>query len=135
MVKVMYEAKVNTTKTFSLKERGASFRYAYHGLVALFRTEHNAWIHAGLTAAALLLSVYFRIEKTEWMMLIFAATIVWVTEIINTALEKTMDFISIEKHPQIKLVKDLAAAAVLLSAVAAFLIGTFIFLPKLINHV
>jgi len=134
MVKVMYEAKVNTTKTFSLKERGASFRYAYHGLVALFRTEHNAWIHAGSTAAALLLSIYFRIDKIEWMMLILATAIVWSTEIINTAIEKAMDFISIKKHPQIKLVKDLAAAAVLLSAVAAFLIGTIIFLPKLLNH-
>jgi diacylglycerol kinase len=120
---------------FSWKARGASFRYASHGLVALFRTEHNAWIHSGLTIAALLLSVCLHITKTEWMILILTISFVFVTEIINTAIEKTMDFISTEKHPQIKLVKDLAAAAVLLSAVAALSIGTIIFLPKLITYV
>jgi len=120
---------------FSWKERGDSFRYAYHGLVALFRTEHNAWIHGVFTAAALLLSIYLQINKLEWTMIILAMALVWITEIINTAIEKTMDFISTEKHPQIKLVKDLAAAAVLLSAVAALSIGTIIFLPKLLHHV
>ncbi|HEY0039290.1 MAG TPA: diacylglycerol kinase family protein, partial [Flavisolibacter sp.] len=102
---------------------------------ALFRTEHNAWIHGGLTALALLLSIVLHISKTEWMLLIIIISFVWMAEIINTAIEKTMDFISLEKHPQIKLVKDLAAAAVLVSAVAALLIGTIIFLPKLITHV
>ena len=122
-------------KKFSWKERSASFHYAYHGLVALFRTEHNAWIHCGLTIASLLLSIVLHISKTEWMLLIVIISFVWMAEIINTAIEKTMDFISLEKHPQIKLVKDLAAAAVLVSAVAALLIGTIIFLPKLITHV
>ena len=122
-------------KNFSWKARGASFRYAYHGLKSFFRTEHNAWIHGGFTIAALLLSLYYKIDKTEWMMLTLAMALVWTMEIMNTAVEKTMDFISTEKHPQIKLVKDLAAAAVLVSAVAAFIIGTIIFLPKILNYV
>ena len=120
---------------FTWKARGASFSYAFNGFIALFRTEHNAWIHGGLTALALLLSIVLHISKTEWMLLIIIISFVWMAEIINTAIEKTMDFISLEKHPQIKLVKDLAAAAVLVSAVAALLIGTIIFLPKLITHV
>lgn len=120
---------------FSWKERSASFRYAYHGLVALFRTEHNAWIHGGITIAALLLSLFLQVSKTEWIVLILTITMVWTIEIINTAIEKAMDFITTEKHPQIKLVKDLAAAAVLVSAVAAFIIGIIIFLPKLFSHV
>src|SRR5829696_8692048 len=125
----------NQRKKFSWKERGASFRYAYDGLVALFRTEHNAWIHGGLTIAAVLLSIVLRISRTEWLLLILAMTFVWITEILNTAIEKSMDFISTEKHPQIKLVKDLAAAAVLLSAIAALLVGTIIFVPKLLSYV
>ena len=125
----------STKNQFSWKERGASFPYAYHGLVALFRTEHNAWIHGGVTIAALLLSTFLQISKLEWMLLILTITMVWTTEIINTAIEKAMDFITTEKHPQIKIIKDLAAAAVLLSAVAALAIGTIIFLPKLITHV
>ncbi|HEX8315331.1 MAG TPA: diacylglycerol kinase family protein [Flavisolibacter sp.] len=122
-------------KRFSWKERGASFRYAYHGIDTLFRTEHNAWIHSGFTIAALLLSLLLKINKTEGLVLILAISFVWTMEIINTAIEKMADFISTEKHPQIKLVKDLAAAAVLVSAVAALLIGTIIFLPKLLLYV
>lgn len=124
-----------TSQSFSWKARSASFGYAFRGIVALFRTEHNAWLHGGLTALALLLSILLDISKTEWLLLLIAMTLVWITEIINTAIEKAMDFISSEKQPQIALVKDLAAAAVLLSAVAAFIIGTIIFLPKIISYV
>jgi diacylglycerol kinase len=119
-------------RTFSWKKRAASFGYAFQGIIALFRTEHNAWIHGGLTVAALLLSILLKISKTEFILLIIAMTLVWMAEIINTAIEKSMDFISTEKHPQIGLVKDLSAAAVLVSAVAALIIGTIIFLPKLL---
>lgn len=123
-----------TRKKFSWRERGNSFGFAYQGLKALFRTEHNAWIHGGLTVVALLLGLLLQISKTEWALLIIVMAMVFVTEIINTALEKTMDFISLEKHPQIKLVKDLAAAAVLITAVAALTIGAIIFLPKILYY-
>ncbi|RYF87229.1 MAG: diacylglycerol kinase family protein [Chitinophagaceae bacterium] len=122
-------------KKFSWKARAKSFVYAFQGLKALFRTEHNARIHAWLTVFVVVLSFLLHITMTEWILLILATTLVWTMEIINTALEKAMDFISLEKLPQIGLVKDLAAAAVLLSAVAAFLTGTLIFLPKLLQYV
>lgn len=122
-------------KPFSWKARLHSFRYAFQGLAALFRTEHNAWIHGFCTVAAMVLSAILNVSKTEAILLLLAMTLVWTMEIINTAIEKTMDFISTEKHPQIKLVKDLAAAAVLVSAVAAFVTGTFIFLPKFLQYV
>ena len=124
-----------TTKKFSWKERGNSFSFAWQGIKALFRTEHNAWIHAGLTIAAITLSVILKISRAETIVLILAMSLVWITEIINTAIEKSMDFISKEKHPQIGLVKDLAAAAVLIAAITALIIGTIIFLPKLLNYV
>lgn len=120
---------------FSWRQRAASFGYAWAGIRAFFQTEHNAWIHAALTLVALFLSVVLSISKTEFVLLLLAITMVWALEIINTVIEKAMDFISPEKHPQIKLVKDLAAAAVLISAVAAFVIGTLIFLPKLLPYV
>ena len=124
-----------TTKKFSWKERGNSFSFAWQGIKALFRTEHNAWIHAGLTIAAITLSVILKISRAETIVLILAMSLVWITEIINTAIEKSMDFISKEKHPQIGLVKDLAAAAGLIAAITALIIGTIIFLPKLLNYV
>jgi diacylglycerol kinase len=56
--------------------------------------------------------------------------LVWVTEILNTCIEKAMDVITIEHHPQIKIIKDLAAGAVLIAALVAVIVGSFIFIPK-----
>lgn len=126
--------KQGVANRFSWKARGLSFRYAFEGIKALFRTEHNARIHGVASIAVGIMCLLLPISSTELILLVLSMTLVWLTEIINTAIEKTMDFISLEKHPQIKLVKDLAAAAVLIAAVAAFIIGTIIFLPKLIHY-
>ena len=112
---------------FSWKARGNSFGFAFEGLRAVLKTEHNTWIHAGTTAIVLLFAFYFRITKTEWLILVILISQVWFTEILNTAIEKAMDFISKERHPQIKLVKDLASAAVMVSAIAAVIGGVIIF--------
>lgn len=122
-------------KKFSWRERGNSFGYAWQGIRALFRTEHNAWIHGGATVLVLLLSLLLQVSRAEAAVLVLTMAFVWSAEIFNTALEKAMDFISAERHPQIKLVKDLAAAAVLVSAIAALLVGLLIFLPKLLRYV
>lgn len=118
-------------KKFSWKERGNSFTYAWDGIRAALRTEHNTWIHLGLTVVAVALGIILKISAGEFIALIIVMTMVWTAEIFNTALEKTMDFISKEKHPQIKLVKDLAAAAVLITALSALAVGAIIFIPKL----
>jgi diacylglycerol kinase len=120
-----------TRKNFSWKERGNSFGYAWQGINALFRTEHNAWIHAAVTVAVVVAAISLKVSRVEAALLLMAIAFVFVTEILNTAIEKAMDFISIEKHPQIGLVKDLAAAAVLIAAIAAVVIGGIIFFPKL----
>lgn len=122
-------------RRFSWKERGNSFTYAWSGIRALMRTEHNAWIHLALTIAAVALGFILKISKGEFLAIIIAMTMVWAAEILNTAIEKAMDFISLEKHPQIKLVKDLAAAAVLITAFSALLVGAIIFIPKFLEHV
>lgn len=118
-------------KKFSWKERGNSFTYAWDGIKAVLRTEHNTWIHLALTVVALTLGFVLKISAGEFMGLIIVMTMVWTAEIFNTAIEKTMDFISKERHPQIKLVKDLAAAAVLITALSAIVVGAIIFIPKL----
>jgi diacylglycerol kinase len=122
-------------KQFSWKDRGKSFAFAWSGIKAVLRTEHNSWIHLCLTVAAVALGFILKISSGEFLALIISMTIVWMAEIFNTALEKAMDFISTEKHPQIKLVKDLAAAAVLVSAVSALLVGSIIFIPKILKLV
>ena len=117
-------------RRFSWKERGNSFSYAFDGIKGLLRTEHNSWIHLALTLLVIILAIYYRISRTECIFLVIAAAMVWAAELFNTALEKSMDFISREQHPQIKLVKDLAAAAVLITALAALAVGALVFVPK-----
>ena len=120
-------------KKFSWKERGNSFGYAWSGMKALFATEHNSWIHFGFTIIALIAAFIFRISKTDFLILLLSICLVWITEIINTAIEKIMDFVSVERKPQIKQIKDLAAAAVLITAIIAFVIGCIIFIPKIFS--
>lgn len=102
------------------------------GHVSFFRSEHNAQIHLAITFLVLVLSVTLGVNKWEAIAVVFSIAIVWVTEMVNTAIEKTIDFVSLEKHPQIKLVKDIAAGAVLIASVAAVIVGLFIFIPKLL---
>lgn len=121
-----------SNSSFSWKARLKSFVYAWEGIVCFFRWEHNAQIHLALTFLALFLSVTLGVDKYEAIAVVFSIAFVWVAEMFNTAIEKIMDFISIEKHPQIKIVKDIAAGAVLVAAIAAAIVGCFIFIPKLI---
>ena len=118
-------------KRFLWKERLASFTYAWAGIKQAFKTEHNTWIHLFLTVASLIAGLILQIEKWDWIALVIVITMVWTAELFNTCIEKIMDFISTEKHPQIKLVKDVAAAAVLITALSAVIVGLLIFVPKL----
>jgi diacylglycerol kinase (ATP) len=115
---------------FSLKERSKSFKYAFEGVKAFFKEEHNARIHLLATIAVIVLSIIFPVSKMEAIALVLAVGFVWVAEIFNTAIEKMMDFISVDKDDRIKTIKDLSAAAVLVAALIAVITGCFIFIPK-----
>jgi diacylglycerol kinase (ATP) len=117
--------------SFSWKARLKSFVYAWEGIVSFFRWEHNAQIHLAITFLVLVLSVTLGVNKWEAIAVVFSIAFVWVTEMINTAIEKTLDFISVQRHPQIKLIKDIAAGSVLIASVSAVIAGAFIFIPKL----
>lgn len=115
---------------FSVRGRLKSFYYAGAGLKQFFRQEHNARIHL---AAAILVSIlgwWLKVSHMEAVALVVVIGLVWVTEILNTCLEKAMDFITREKHPEIKIIKDLAAGAVLIATITAVIVGLFIFIPK-----
>ncbi|MEI9913359.1 MAG: diacylglycerol kinase family protein [Bacteroidota bacterium] len=72
-----------------------------------------------------------RLSGTEIILLVIVTGFVWSAEIFNTSIERIMDFISPEHKPEVKLIKDLAAAAVFISALIAFITGAIIFIPKL----
>jgi len=117
---------------FSLIRQIKSFKYAFNGIKDFIITEHNARIHLTATIAVIIASFLFHISMHEWMMIIFAIGFVWSAEMFNTCIEKTMDFISTEKRLEIKLIKDIAAGAVLIASITAFILGLTIFIPKIL---
>ena len=118
---------------FSITKRLHSFKYAVNGLRIVIKEEHNARVHLFASISAIIAGLFFTISISEWIAVIFAIGFVISIEIINSAIENIADFISPEKHEKIKRIKDLAAAAVLISALTALTIGLIIFVPKIID--
>lgn len=117
---------------FSVRSRIKSFAYAIAGILAFIRREHNAWIHLVATIAVVIVAYIFKVTTTEAIALTIVTGFVWVTELLNTCIERMADMITLERHPQIKFIKDLAAGAVLIAALIAVIVGLFIFIPKII---
>jgi diacylglycerol kinase (ATP) len=118
---------------FSLRARLRSFRFAWDGIASFFQREHNAWLHFMATIAVFTTAVLAGVTKTESLALIFAIGLVWIAEMFNTCIERVMDFVTEQKHPEIKFIKDLAAGAVLIASITALIIAAVVFIPKLIS--
>ena len=115
---------------FSVRSRLRSFYYAGAGIKHFFRQEHNARIHLAAAIVVGILGWQLKVSHTEAVALVVVIGLVWVTEMLNTCLEKAMDMITREHHPEIKVIKDLAAGAVLIASITALIVGSFIFIPK-----
>ncbi len=120
------------SKKFSVYARLQSFVFAFNGIRVFLQKEHNAWIHLIATVAVLVAGFLFNIRSMEWIAILFAIGLVWVAEILNTCIEQAMDLISTERDSKIKVIKDMAAGAVLIAALIAFVVALFVFLPYLI---
>ena len=99
----------------------------------MLRTQHNAWVHAVATVAVIITGTFFRISPAEWCWLILAVMAVWTAEALNTALELLADAASPQFHPLVGQAKDVAAGAVLISAVGSVAIGALVFGPHLMR--
>ena len=117
---------------FSMKKRIKSFSYAFAGLKVLFREEHNSWIHAVAAVLAVAMGFLFRISPMEWIAVVIVIGMVFAAEIINSSIERTADFVKAERDDRKRDIKDLGAAAVLVCAIAAAVVGIIIFIPKII---
>ncbi|HLG39764.1 MAG TPA: diacylglycerol kinase family protein [Chitinophagaceae bacterium] len=118
-------------KTFSLRKRANSFRFAWDGIRRFFAQEHNSWIHLAATVAIFFAAKWFQLSRMEIISLVIVTGFVWSAEIFNTAIEKVMDFISPQQSNEVKYIKDLSAAAVLIASFIALVTGAFIFIPKI----
>lgn len=116
-------------KPFSIKARLKSFVYAGKGIVKFAGREHNAWIHCAFVCIVTCAGFYFRITQQQWIAVVLCFALVLTAEAFNTAIEKLVDKGSTEKNSLAADIKDIAAGAVLISAIAAAVVGLLIFIP------
>jgi diacylglycerol kinase len=109
----------------------ASFRYAFRGVWYALRTQRNARVHVCIAILAILLGVVLHISAVEFAVVFVAITGVFIAEMFNTVFELCIDLASPDYHPLAKIAKDVAAGAVLLSAMLSLVIGLFVFGPHL----
>ncbi|MBL0145047.1 MAG: diacylglycerol kinase family protein [Chitinophagaceae bacterium] len=104
-----------------------SFRYAIEGLVSVFKSEMNFKIHFVIAIGVICAGLYFKLSKLEWAFIIQCIAMVLCAELFNTAIEKLCNKVQPNIDPQIKWIKDVSAAAVLITAIAAAITGIIIF--------
>jgi diacylglycerol kinase len=110
-----------------------AFSNAFNGLGYFFLLERNAKVQLAFATIVVVLAVGFGVSTTQWIAVLLCIAMVLCLEMVNTALEKICDVVQEEYHPVIKIVKDVAAGAVLLACIVATIIGGIIFLPKIFN--
>ena len=114
-------------------DRIKSLGYAIEGIRTFFKTQHNAWIHLFAALIVLIAGILMNVNLNEWCWLVVSIGLVFITEMINTAVEFLTDLVSPEIHPLAKKVKDVSAAAVVIAAITSFIIGLIIFIPKFLT--
>lgn len=114
-----------------LKSRAYSFRCAFSGWWHVIRTQKNAWIHALVSVMVITICLWLQLKPHDWALIIIAIAMVWTAEFINTALEAVVDLASPQDHRLARVGKDVGAAAVLIAASSAALIGILIIGPPL----
>jgi diacylglycerol kinase len=110
-----------------------SATYAFHGLIYAFKNERNFQIECGVAFLVILAALFFGLSQVEITILLVVIVIVLGMELINTALERVIDMLKPRVHPYARIVKDVMAGAVLLTAFSSVIIGLLVFLPYLLT--
>ncbi len=110
-----------------------SFRYALKGIWHILKVERNARVHLVVAAVVLAAAFYLDVSPGEMAAICFAIILVFLAEVVNTAIEKTLDLIEPEHNGKVAIVKDMAAGAVLITSVGAVIIGVVVFRPYILD--
>ena len=116
-------------RPFQFTGRIRSFKFAFVGIWTMLKSQHNAWVHACATIAVVAAGLLLGVSRLEWCWLVLAIMAVWTAEALNTAFEFLADAASPEFHPLVKHSKDVAAGAVLISAIGSVVIALLVFGP------
>lgn len=115
----------------NIKKSIRSFRFAAAGIADLFRTQPNAQIHLAAAGLAITAGFYFSVSRMEWVAISICIALVISLEATNTAVEYLTDLVSPDFHPLAGKAKDAAAAAVLIAALGAVVVGCIVFFPRI----
>lgn len=123
--------KQNEHKTMGFKRFLLSFKYSIEGLAYAYRNEQSLFLHAVGSLFAFIFGIILHITFGEWAIILGSLVVVLAVELLNTAIEATVDLITLDKNPLAKIAKDCGSAAAFVSAMAAIVICLFIFIPKI----
>lgn len=126
---IMYESNFLKDKEDETKLT-FSFKYAFEGIITTIKEERNMFIHFLIAIIVVITGIYVRLSLNEWLICLLLFALVFSLELINTAIENTVDLVATKKNKKAKIAKDAAAGAVLIAAIFASIIGIIIFLPK-----
>ena len=112
-----------------------TFNYAIDGIIYTLKSQRNMKIHYAIAILVLFLTLFLNLSRIEIIAVFFSISLVILSEMFNTAIEKTVDLVTTEYSPLAKIAKDTAAGAVLISAIASVVIGLIIFVPKILSLV
>ncbi len=128
----MNEERIDTKEEFSIVKRAQSFNHAGRGVKLFLATTHNAWVHICIMLLAFALGLFLGITQLEWIIIVLVSGMVLAAEAMNTAIEIDIDLTSPEYHPYARDTKDVAAGAVLITSLTAFVVGVIVFVPYLV---
>ena len=109
-----------------------SFKYAFTGILSALKTERNLKIHISIAILVIIFGIIFKISKIEWLICLICIMTVISSELINTAIETTVDIAMPNKNELAKRAKDIGASSVLVLAIISAIIGLIIFVPKIL---
>lgn len=120
------------TKPRGFKRFINSFKYSIEGIIYAYRNEQSMFIHICMTVLVIVLGMLLKLEKYEWLFLFIIIGLILAAELMNTAIEATIDLVCKKFELNAKIAKDTAAASVFILAIVAIVGGLYIFVPKLI---
>lgn len=117
------------------KKRIVGFRFAWAGLKTVVKKESNFQLHLAATAIVVTLGIFFKLSLIEWAVILLTIGLVLITEMINSVIERIMDFIQPDYDERVKEIKDIAAGVVLVTAIISVVVGIIIFGPKIMQFI
>jgi diacylglycerol kinase (ATP) len=124
---------VNAVRRFT-RSRVRSFGHAFQGWLYALRTQRNAWLEVAIACGVFAVSLWLRLDALHWTIIVLTAALVFAAEFFNTAVEVIVDLVSPQQHPLAKIAKDVAAAAVLVTACGAVVVGLLLLGPPLVQR-